>query len=97
MLRTALPVSESPAVLLCPLSLQVASFIFFGLWTLHVRILPYSGQGDGFMIPQFQATLVEKTFPDRPACPNPANARFDCGFYGINGACNACWRTTSKV
>jgi dolichyl-phosphate-mannose--protein O-mannosyl transferase len=63
--------------------LSVAATVFFGLWTLHVAILPYSGQGDGFMIPEFQATLVEKTFPHKPACPNHVNAKFDCGFYGI--------------
>jgi hypothetical protein len=147
--------------------LSITAFIFFGLWTVHVKILPcvwqalhdhppslplppslpttathppyhpprlrpncapctlphagwrsispgalsitslvaavacgrYSGQGDGFMNTEYQATLVEKTFPHKPQCPNHANAIYDCGFYGITEQqCldkKCCWDPTS--
>ena len=59
----------------------------------------YSGQGDGFMNTEYQATLVEKTFPHKPQCPNHANAIYDCGFYNITEQqCldrKCCWDPTS--
>ena len=48
---------------------------------------------------EYQATLVEKTFPHKPQCPNHHNTWSDCGKGGITPeACRAkgcCWDTTS--
>ncbi len=48
---------------------------------------------------EYQATLVEKTFPHKPQCPNHANAIYDCGFYNITEQqCldrKCCWDPTS--
>eukprot|EP00298_Acanthocystis_sp_HF-20_P017090 c21663_g2_i1.p1 GENE.c21663_g2_i1~~c21663_g2_i1.p1 ORF type:complete len:609 (+),score=201.09 c21663_g2_i1:300-2126(+) len=64
------------------------SSIFFGLWILHIFILPYEGQGTGFMNEEFQMSLVPKLSvdggtPDPDACPNHYNAWKDCGWPAI--------------
>lgn len=98
------------AVLKAVLMLSACAVIFYGLWIVHIVILPYSGQGDGFSTPEFARTLVEKTFPGRGgrdaaasldpnACPNPANVWSDCGYAGITAEqCQAkgcCWDPAS--
>jgi dolichyl-phosphate-mannose--protein O-mannosyl transferase len=82
------------------LILSMAAAVFYGLWAVHVTMLPYTGQGDGFMNSEYQASLVEKTFPDRPSCPNHANVAFPCGLPNITRSqCeenDCCWDTTSR-
>ena len=105
-LATELGAVKPPGSLL-PM-LASAAVLFFGLWVVHIEILPYSGQGDGFSIPEFSRTLVQKTLPgtlppaapaDPMACPNPANVWSDCGWAGITPeGCEAkgcCWDPTS--
>jgi hypothetical protein len=87
-----------------------AAVIFFGLWTVHLHILKYSGQGDNFMNEEFRRTLVtpplhrpppgwNTTAVDPNSCPNHANTWSDCGFAGISQeSCEAkgcCWDPTS--
>lgn len=83
-----------------------ATVIFFGLWTVHLEILKYSGQGDNFMNADFRATLITPPSHNAPAvavaadaCPNHANTWSDCGFAGITPeACEAkgcCWDPSS--
>ena len=86
--------------------LSITLIIFFAIWTIHLSILPFQGQGDGFMDPEFQKTLVpfqtEKEIAEAKlgGCPNHANSWYDCGFPTINEEqCRArgcCWDPTSK-
>ncbi len=83
------------------------AFIFFGLWTLHLDILKFSGQGDNFMIEEFKGMLATKP-PRAPkpgqldplACPNVVNTWSDCGYAGISEAqclaAGCCWDPTSS-
>eukprot|EP00298_Acanthocystis_sp_HF-20_P002316 c12741_g1_i1.p1 GENE.c12741_g1_i1~~c12741_g1_i1.p1 ORF type:complete len:613 (-),score=210.18 c12741_g1_i1:12-1850(-) len=73
-------------------------------WTIHINLLPYSGQGTGFMEQDYQLTLVPKLSPEQlnvpeDACPNHLNALSDCGYGGITQAqCEAkgcCYDPTS--
>ena len=81
------------------LMLACATFVFFGLWTIHDVIMPYSGQGDGFMSPEFARTLAAKpafgaagraaaaaALANPDMCPNHGNNWSDCGFAAINEA-----------
>eukprot|EP00301_Raphidiophrys_heterophryoidea_P027319 c9600_g1_i1.p1 GENE.c9600_g1_i1~~c9600_g1_i1.p1 ORF type:complete len:441 (-),score=108.64 c9600_g1_i1:95-1417(-) len=67
--------------------LSIMFAVFVSLWVVHVKLLPYNGQGDSFMIQRFQQTLIPKPDPkstaDTSACPNHINAWSDCGFGGI--------------
>ena len=88
--------------------LAALSAVFFALWTVHIALLPYSGQGDGFASPAYAATLFEKPAPnatppavaDPLACPNPLNTWSDCGFSPMTEAqClerGCCWDPTSN-
>lgn len=86
--------------------LAAIAAVFFGLWTIHINILPYSGQGDTFSSPAYAATLYEKPPPgpradvDPFACPNPANSWSDCGFSPMTEAqClerGCCWDPSSN-
>jgi len=86
--------------------LAAIGVVFFGLWTIHINILPYSGQGDTFSSPAYAATLYEKPPPTPPAdydpyaCPNPSNSWSDCGFSPMTEAqCverGCCWDPTSN-
>ena len=91
--------------------LAAMSAVFFSLWTVHIALLPYSGQGDGFASPAYAATLYEKPAPGPPAdaaaaatdalaCPNPMNTWSDCGFSPMTEAqClerGCCWDPTSN-
>jgi len=88
------------------LMLAAVCAVFFSLWTIHIRLLPYSGQGDGFSSPSFAATLYEKPPPDDGtprdpfACPNPGNSWSDCGFSPMTEAqClerGCCWDPSSN-
>ena len=86
--------------------LAPAAAVFFGLWTLHLHILRFSGQGDNFMNEAFKGTLESKP-PASPrpgqlnpaACPNIVNTWSDCGHAGISEQqCldkGCCWDPTS--
>lgn len=86
--------------------LSITLLVFFSIWTIHLTILPYQGQGDGFMDPEFQKTLIpfqtEKEIEEakRGGCPNHANSWNDCGFPTITEEqCRdrgCCWDPTSK-
>lgn len=85
--------------------LGIATFVFFSVWTIHWYILPYRGQGDGFMEEDFQETLTPYQTPSEKerallgGCPNHANAWYDCGHPTITpDECTSrgcCWDPTS--
>jgi dolichyl-phosphate-mannose--protein O-mannosyl transferase len=82
--------------------LGIACVIFFGLWAWHLHILPYSGQGDNFMMEDFKKTLVTKEFPHKTKCPSVEYAaRFDCGIVRpTQSSCQAkgcCWDPDSAA
>ena len=86
--------------------LGVMAFVFCAVWMIHLQVLPYSGQGNGFMDNRFSSSLTpyfsekEKAQAALGGCPNHANAWKDCGFPTINKtqcqALDCCWDPTSK-
>jgi dolichyl-phosphate-mannose--protein O-mannosyl transferase len=86
--------------------LSIMITVFVSIWIIHISVLPYQGQGDGFMDERYQTTLV----PYQPAeliaeakaggCPNHANSWLDCGYPTISEEeCiqrGCCWDPTSK-
>lgn len=85
--------------------LVIAAVVFCCTWYIHLQLLPYSGQGDGFMDPRFNSILQpyfsaeEKELAKLGGCPNHANSWYDCGFPTINEeqciARGCCWDPTS--
>lgn len=59
-------------VLSCPPPLDTRYTFFF--W-VHFALLPLSGDGDAFMTPEFQRTLVVRVVPSHPA-PAPYDTSF---------------------
>eukprot|EP00808_Paulinella_micropora_P016135 g29894.t1 len=86
--------------------LGLCAAVFFGCWYIHVKLLPHSGGGEGFMPQSYQNTLT-----NRNGCPNRANATKDCGWWNITqkeceqkGCCwdprsgaNFCYPTTQQA
>ena len=98
--------SISQAIWKASMILFVMVVVFISVWAIHHSLLPYHGQGDGFMKDEFIRTLdyyfTEEEYAEMElgGCPNHANAWYDCGYSTITpDECidrGCCWDPTSS-